>query len=58
MNDLNAQVVKLAAAGASEEEIRQKIQLPQYSDLRQYAKYQATFGDNAAAILKQIRAPK
>jgi cyclase len=56
--DLDAQVVKLAAAGASEEEVRQKIQLPQFSDLRQYPKYEATFGDNAAAILKQIRASK
>src|SRR5262249_52378146 len=58
MADLDAQVVKLAKAGASEEEVRQKAQLPQYSDFRQYAKYQATFGDNAAAILKQIRAGK
>jgi cyclase len=58
MADLDAQVVKLAATGATEEEVRQKIQLPQYSDLRQYPKYEATFGDNAAAILKQIRASK
>jgi cyclase len=58
MADLDAQVVKLAAAGATEEDVRQKIQLPQYSDLRQYPKYDATFGDNAAAILKQIRATK
>ena len=58
MNDLNTQVVALAKSGATEEEIRQKIQLPQYSDFRQYAKYEATFGDNAAAILKQIRSAK
>ena len=58
MNDLNTQVEKLAKAGGSEEEIRQKIQLPQYADFRQYPKYDATFGDNAAAILKQIRATK
>jgi cyclase len=56
MNDLNEQVEKLAKAGASEEEVRQKIQLSQYADFRQYPKYEATFGDNAAAILKQIRA--
>jgi hypothetical protein len=48
----------LAAAGASEEEVRQKVQLPQFADFRQYPKYQATFGDNAAAILRQIRGSK
>lgn len=58
MADLDAQVVQLAQAGATEEQVRQKIQLPQYQDLRQYPKYQATFGDNAAAILSQIRSPK
>ncbi|MFZ0879815.1 MAG: MBL fold metallo-hydrolase [Candidatus Acidiferrales bacterium] len=58
MADLDAQVVKLAAAGATDDEVRQKIQLPQYGDFRQYAKYEATFGDNAVAILHQIRASK
>jgi cyclase len=56
--DLDAQVVQLAQAGATEEQVRQKIQLPQYLDLRQYPTYHATFGDNAAAILTQIRSPK
>ena len=56
MADLDAQVQKLAQAGATEDEVRQKIQLPQYGDFRQYAKYEATFGDNAVAILRQIRA--
>ncbi len=58
MNDLNTQVVALAKTGATEKEIREKIQLPQFADFRQYPKYDATFGDNAAAILKQIRASK
>jgi len=58
MADLDAQVVQLAKAGANEAEVRQKIQLPQYQDFRQYPKYEATFGDNAAAILGQIRSPK
>jgi len=56
MADLDAQVQKLAQAGATDDEVRQKIQLPQYGDFRQYAKYEATFGDNAVAILRQIRA--
>jgi cyclase len=58
MADLDAQVVRLAQTGATEAEVRQKIQLPQYQDFRQYPKYQATFGDNAAAILSQIRSKK
>ncbi len=58
MADLDAQVVQLAQAGATEAEVRQKIQLPQYQDFRQYPKYQATFGDNAVAILSQIRSSK
>ena len=58
MADLDAQVVQLAQVGATEAEVRQKIQLPQYQDFRQFPKYQATFGDNAAAILSQIRSPK
>lgn len=58
MADLDGQVQKLAAAGASEEEVRQKVQLPQYSDFRQFAKYEATFGDNAVAIFRQLRSSK
>ena len=58
MADLDAQVVQLAQAGATEEEVRQKIQLPQYRDFRQYPKYHATFGDNAVDVLRQIRASK
>jgi cyclase len=58
MADLDGQVQKLAAAGASEEEVRQKVSLPQFSDFRQYPKYEATFGDNAAAIFRQIRRSK
>jgi glyoxylase-like metal-dependent hydrolase (beta-lactamase superfamily II) len=56
MADLYAQVQQLAKAGATEDEIRQKVQEPGYMDFRQYAKYQATFGDNAVAMFRQIRA--
>jgi cyclase len=58
MADLDAQVQKLAQAGATEDEVRQKIQLPQFGDFRQYAKYKATFADNAVAILHQIHESK
>ena len=58
MADLYAQVQGLAQSGATEAEVRQKVQEPQFMDFRQYAKYEATFGDNAAAMYRQIRASK
>lgn len=56
MADLYAQVQQMAKAGASEEEIRKNVKEPNFSDFKQYPKYEATFGDNAAAMFKQIRA--
>jgi cyclase len=58
MADLDAQVQQLVRAGATEDQVRQRIQLPQYQDLRQFPKYKATFGDNAVAIFRQIRVSK
>jgi len=34
------------------------VQEPRFMDFRQYAKYEATFGDNAVAMYRQIRASK
>jgi cyclase len=56
MADLYAQVQQMAKAGASEEEIRKNVKEPNFSDFKQYPKYEATFGDNAVAMFKQIRA--
>ena len=56
--DLNAQVRQWAQAGATEDQLGQKIQLPQYQDLRQFPKYHATFADNALSIFHQIRSSK
>ena len=54
MADVYAQVKQMAQAGATEDEVRQKIQEPKYQDFRQYPKYHATFADNAATIFEQI----
>jgi len=56
MADLYAQVEQMAKAGASEDEIRKSVKEPKFEDFRQYPKYEATFGDNAVAMLRQIRA--
>lgn len=56
MADLYAQVQQMTKAGATEEEVRENVKEPKYQDFRQYAKYEATFGDNAVAIFRQIRA--
>jgi glyoxylase-like metal-dependent hydrolase (beta-lactamase superfamily II) len=56
MADLYSQVQQMAKAGASEEEIRKNVKEPNFSDFKQYPKYEATFGDNAVAMFKQIRA--
>jgi len=56
MADLYAQVRELDKQGATEAEIRQKVQEPKFLDFRQYPKYEATFGDNAVAIYRQLRA--
>jgi cyclase len=56
MADLYAQVQQMAKAGATEEEVKKNVKEPKYQDFRQYAKYEATVGDNAVAIFRQIRA--
>jgi cyclase len=54
MADVYAQVKQMAQAGATEDEVRQKIQEPKYQDFRQYPKYHATFADNAVTIFNQL----
>jgi cyclase len=56
--DLDAQVQQLVRADATEDQVRQKIQLPQYQDLRQFPQFKATFGDNAVSIFRQIHNSK
>jgi cyclase len=56
--DLDAQVRQLDEAGASETEVRQRIHLPQYQDLRQFPKYHATVGDNAVTVFQQLHSTR
>jgi glyoxylase-like metal-dependent hydrolase (beta-lactamase superfamily II) len=56
--DLNAQVQQMVKAGATEEQVRQKVQLPKYDDLRQFPQYKATYADNAAAVFHQLHDSK
>ena len=54
MADLNGQVEKLSAAGASVEEVRDRIDMAKYKDFRQFPQFHATFADNAEAMYRQL----
>jgi cyclase len=56
MNDLYQQVNTLKQKGETLEQVRRDIHMEKYSDFRQYPKYEATFGDNAATIYHQLQA--
>jgi cyclase len=58
MSSLYAQVESLSRSGATVEEVRQKIDMKQYSDFRQYPQYHATFADNAESIFRQLQHPQ
>jgi cyclase len=56
MDDLYQQVNTLKQKGETLEQVRRDIDMKKYSDFRQYPKYEATFGDNAATIYQQLQA--
>jgi len=56
LNDLYQQVRALKKTNKTLEQVRRDIHMEKYSDFRQYAKYDATFADNAAAIYQQLQA--
>jgi len=56
LNDLYQQVRALKLANETLEQVRHDIHMEKYSDFRQYAKYEATFADNAAAIYQEMQA--
>jgi cyclase len=56
LNDLYQQVRALKQANETLEQVRHDIHMEKYSDFRQYAKYEATFADNAAAIYQEMQA--
>jgi cyclase len=55
MNDLYQQVKALKQKNETVEQVRRDIQMEKYSDFRQYPKYEATFGNNAAVIYQQLQ---
>jgi cyclase len=56
LHDLYQQVKALKQKNKTLEQVRHDIHMEKYSDFRQYPKYQATFGDNAATIYRQLQA--
>ena len=56
LNDLYQQVKTLKQKNETLEQVRHDIHMEKYSDFRQYPKYEATFGDNAATIYQQLQA--
>jgi cyclase len=56
LNDLYEQVRALKQKNETLEQVRRDIHMEKYSDFRQYAKYEATFADNAAVIYQQMQA--
>jgi cyclase len=56
LNDLYEQVRTLKDKGETIDQVRRDIHMQQYSDFRQYPKFEATFSDNAASIYRQLKA--
>jgi len=56
LHDLYQQVKALKQKNETLEQVRQEVHMEKYSDFRQYPKYEATFGDNAATIYQQMQA--
>ena len=54
--DLSSEVQKLRDAGVTEDQLRERIQMAKYSDFQQYPQFEATFGDNAVSIFRQMKA--
>ncbi|MGE5322773.1 MAG: MBL fold metallo-hydrolase [Actinomycetota bacterium] len=51
---LRDEVAPMYRDGATLEQVKQRISLPQFSDFRQFPKYEATFADNAEAYYRQL----
>ena len=56
--ELREQVARLFRSGASLAEVKKKLDMSRYKDLRQYPQYEATFADNAAAYYHQLQQRK
>ena len=55
LSALREQVSRMYRNGVSLEQVRTRISLPAFKDLRQYPKYEATFADNAEAYYGQLQ---
>ena len=55
LSELYSQVQALYKKGATLQEVRRDVHMEKYKDFRQYEKYEATFGDNAAVIYQQLQ---
>lgn len=51
---LRDQVAPMYRDGATLQQVKQRVSLPQFSDFRQFPKYEATLADNAEAYYKQL----
>jgi len=56
LSDLGLQVRGMQAKGMTVEQVKKSISLPQFSGLRQFPRYEATFADNAEAYYGQLAA--
>ena len=54
MSDLTTQVEALVRSGATDAQVREKIDMKKYSDFRQYPQFRASFADNAEAVFHQL----
>ena len=52
---LRDQVAPMYHDGMTLQQVKQRISLPQFSDFRQFPKYEATFADNAEAYYRQLQ---
>lgn len=55
LHDLYGQVETMYKHHATIEAVRRNLQMEKYSDFRQYPNYEATFGDNAETIYRQLQ---
>jgi glyoxylase-like metal-dependent hydrolase (beta-lactamase superfamily II) len=53
--ELRDQVSRLIESGASLTRVREKIQMRDYADFRQYPRFRATFADNAEVLYRELK---
>jgi len=56
LSDLFQQVRSLREKGETLDKVQHSLRLEEYSDFRQFEKFEATFSDNAASVYQQLQA--